>query len=106
MKNAFDTLWSSCPDARASVRIDVLYSTDNALCSGIGMERENSEHGLFRIASATVRLKQETEDQNYALNLDRVVEVKLPDNDWVKMRVAGRRVSAGVIVLSLETLYE
>lgn len=104
--NAFDALWDAHTTAKASIRVGTHVYT-KALCTGIDLTREVTEQGLYNEANISVRLKATDENQRYALTIDKVVEINhLASGEWVKLRIAGRKDTAGLIVLDMEALYE
>jgi hypothetical protein len=104
--SAFDVLWDAVPSARTSVRVGT-HVISEVLCSGIDLQSELSSQGNLKEASVTLRLCKRNEDPSYPLTIDRVIELQHPaSGQWIKLRIAGRRDSAGIVVLAMETPYE
>lgn len=104
--NAFDALWDAHTTAQTSIRTGTRVIA-KALCTGIDLTREATEQGLFNQANVTVRIKASDEDKVNPLTIDKVIEVNhLATGQWVKLRIAARRDSAGLVILGLETPYE
>lgn len=104
--NAFDALWDAQTTAQCKLRIGT-HTILKAMCSGLNLQREESEQGLYKEASCVVRLKASDESPRYPLAIDRVVELQLAGSgDWIKLRIAARRAAANMLILEMETPYE
>jgi len=104
--NAFDALWTAHTTTQAKIRIGT-HVIDKALCTGIDLTREATEQGLYNEANITVRLKATDENKSYPLAIDKLVEINhLASGEWVKLRIAGRRDTAGLIILNMEAPFE
>jgi len=71
-----------------------------ALCAGIGETRESSEQGVYGMSDGRVRLVASDEPADGSLELGKPVRIVQAGVTHGR-RVAGRRVSAGMLVLEL-----
>lgn len=104
---AFEALWDALEEARASIRVGGRHVIDRALCSGMSLTREDTEQGLFKSPDVVVRTLLSYETKNAQLKIGMVIEVNpLKLGSWVKLRIAGRNDTAGVVVLTMESANE
>jgi len=103
--DAFNSIYASIAIAQCQIRIgrDVVTT---ALCSGIGVTRENTDEGQVGVVESNVRLLTADEPDGEIKN-GTVIEI-LPNGqtEWVKARVGGRFEVGGLTRLILEAVNE
>lgn len=96
---------SAVTDLTTTVRAGV--QEISAICTGLDLTEEDSEHGQYRTTNAIVRLLASAEDPANALDIGRVIEVKHTSTDeWVSCRIDARKDTSGIIMLNVNTEYE
>ncbi len=101
----FNALYASLAEARAQVRIDGKTVIARALSSGIGRTRESSEQGLYGAAVDQVRVLLADVPAG-KLALGNEIEVAVNGGAWVKLRIAARKDTGGVVTLTVGDLTE
>lgn len=100
----FNGLYSAITEARASVRKG-RQTIERAMVSGYELHRQNSGQGQFRNVDASIRYLL-AEEGSVIVTGD-IAEFKMDSSDeWIKFRVAGRKVIGTVVVLRPESMYE
>ena len=102
---AFEQIYAALPDARAQIRsgTDLV---DRAVTSGLRLEKASSELGQFDQAQMTVRMLSEDELERNPMTQGKQVDLKVGDQDWRRVRILSRKNIAGLLTLTIETLYE
>lgn len=102
---AFEQVYAALPDARAQVRsgTDVV---DRAVTSGLRLERASGELGQFDQAQITIRMLAEDELPRNPMTPGKQVDLKVGSQDWRRVRITSRKNIAGLLTLTIETLYE
>ena len=104
----FNALYSGLTDARCQLRVGRTVIA-KALCSGIGINRENTERGQFGGIDANVRLLSADEPDGEIKN-GTVIEIlqngKNEKTEWIKARTGGRYTIGGLTRLMLEAEHE
>ena len=101
---AFNGIYNSLTLLRCQIRIGRTVVA-KALCSGIGVNRQNTDEGQFGGVEANVRLLAADEPDGEIKN-GTVIEIlqygKDEKSGWVKARVGGRFTIGGLTRLVLE----
>jgi len=105
---AFNSVYSSITIARCQIRIGRTVIA-KALCSGIGVLRENTDEGQLGSIDANVRLLA-TDEPDDEIKTGTVIEILQNGKDaktgWIKARVGGRFPVGGLTRLALEAVNE
>jgi len=102
--SAFDQIYASLTLLRCQIRIGRTLIT-KAICSGIGVNRQNTDEGQFGGIDANVRLLTADEPEGEIKN-GAVIEIlqygKDKKSGWIKARVGGRFAIGDLTRLTLE----
>jgi hypothetical protein len=105
---AFDAIYNTLVLSRCQIRIGRVVIA-RALCSGVGINRENSERGQYGGIDANVRLLSADEPDGEIKN-GTVIEILQNGKDekkgWIKARTGGRYTIGGLTRLMLEAEHE
>ena len=93
------------PDARAEIRQGRLTMTE-ALCTGIGKDRQSSDQGQYESIDGLVRVVAADVPARMKLVNGELLDVKPSGGEWQTLRIGGRFEQAGVIRLSMEWPHE
>jgi hypothetical protein len=102
---AFDDIYTVLDDAHAQVRVGQ-FVIEQALTSGRMQQKDETELGTTTRSEMNIRLKESAEDSRYPLSIGKVIEVDHAGRGWERVRIAGRKNIAGIIMLDVETIYE
>jgi hypothetical protein len=102
---SFDDIYAVLDDARAQVRVGQYVITE-ALTSGRMQQKDETEQGMTTRSEMNIRVKESAEDSRYPLTIGKVIEVDHDGRGWERVRIAGRKNIAGIIMLDVETVYE
>ena len=92
----------SLPDVAARIRLDGHDIIEPVVCSTFDFHRRDSDLGLFEEAAIKIRLAADAEPNGNPLALDAVIEVARPaSEDWTKLRVVTRKITAGLLTLTM-----
>lgn len=105
---AFNGIYAALTDAHCQLRIGRTVIA-KALCAGLTINRENTDHGQFGGIDANVRLLAADEPDGEIQNGTVIEVLKEGANvktGWIKARVSGRISIGGVTRLILEAEHE
>lgn len=102
---AFDQIYENLVLARCKTRIGRKV-IEKALCSGIGIDRENTDHGQYGGINANVRLLAADEPGGEIKNGTVLEILQEGKTVWIKARVGGRFTIGGLTRLTLEAEHE
>jgi len=101
----FDDIYAVLDDARAQIRIGT-HVIEQALTSGRMQISTETDLGSTRETEMNIRVKESDEDQRFPLAIGKTIEVNHAGRGWERFRIMGRKPTAGMIMLDLETPYE
>jgi hypothetical protein len=102
---AFDTMYATMTDAHAQVRIGT-HIIEQALTTGRMQTSTETDLGSTRETEMNIRVKEPDEDQRFPLTIGKAIEVNHAGRGWERVRIMGRKNTAGIIMLEVETPYE
>ena len=100
----FNGIYTANAEARASVRKG-RQTIERAMISGYELHRQNSGQGQYRNVDASIRYL--LAEEGSVIDTGDIAEFKMDSSDeWIKFRVAGRKLTGTVVELIAESMYE
>ncbi len=103
---AFVDLWNKVPEVRAKIRVNRTV-IEQAICEGQNHTRGQSDQGQTLEAGFFVRCLAADEDATDSLIVDRLCDVQFAGSEnWKQYRIAARKETAGMLMLTMDTPHE